>query len=84
MLKRNGKYYFMWSEGGWTGPDYCVAYAIADSPFGPFKREAKILQRDPNIGTGAGHHSVVKGRERMNGTSFIIAIHWVKRMETLV
>ena len=44
MLKRNGKYYFMWSEGGWTGPDYCVAYAIADSPFGPFKREAKILQ----------------------------------------
>ena len=23
--------------------------------------EAKILQRDPNIGTGAGHHSVVKG-----------------------
>ena len=61
MLKCNGKYYFMWSEGGWTGPDYCVAYAIADSPFGPFKREAKILQRDPNIGTGAGHHSVVKG-----------------------
>ena len=61
MLKRNGKYYFMWSEGGWTGPDYCVAYAIADSPFGPFKREAKILQRDPKIGTGAGHHSVVKG-----------------------
>ena len=61
MLKRNGKYYFMWWEGGWTGPDYCVAYAIADSPFGPFKREAKILQRDPNIGTGAGHHSVVKG-----------------------
>ena len=24
------------------------------------------------------------GIERMNGTSFIIAIHWVKRMETLV
>ena len=61
MLRHRGKYYFMWSEGGWTGPDYCVAYAIADSPFGPFKREAKILQRDPNIGTGAGHHSVVKG-----------------------
>lgn len=61
MLKRNGKYYFMWSEGGWTGPDYCVAYAIADSPFGPFERVGKILERDDNIGTGAGHHSVVKG-----------------------
>lgn len=32
MFKKNGKYYFMWSEGGWTGPDYKVAYAISDSP----------------------------------------------------
>lgn len=59
MFIRNGKYYFMWSEGGWTGPDYSVAYAIADSPFGPFKRIDKILQQDPGIATGAGHHSVI-------------------------
>ena len=59
MFTRNGKYYFMWSEGGWTGPDYSVAYAIADSPFGPFKRTAKILQQDPKVATGAGHHSVI-------------------------
>lgn len=59
MFIREGKYYFMWSEGGWTGPDYCVAYAIADSPFGPFKRIDKILQQDPAIATGAGHHSVI-------------------------
>jgi beta-xylosidase len=56
----DGKYYFMWSEGGWTGPDYSVAYAVADSPFGPFKRIGKILQQDPAIATGAGHHSVIK------------------------
>lgn len=62
MLKRNGKYYFMWSEGGWTGPNYCVAYAIADSPYGPFKRIGKILQQDSSIATGAGHHSVIKGK----------------------
>jgi len=59
MFIRNGKYYFMWSEGGWTGPDYSVAYAVADSPFGPFKRAGKILQQDPAIATGAGHHSVI-------------------------
>jgi beta-xylosidase len=59
MFIRNGKYYFMWSEGGWTGPDYSVAYAIADSPYGPFKRVGKILQQDPSIATGAGHHSVI-------------------------
>lgn len=60
MLKRKGKYYFMWSEGGWGGPDYCVAYAIADSPFGPFCRVGKILQQDPAVATGAGHHSVIQ------------------------
>jgi beta-xylosidase len=59
MFIREGKYYFMWSEGGWTGPDYSVAYAVADSPFGPFKRIGKILQQDPAIATGAGHHSVI-------------------------
>lgn len=60
MFIRNGKYYFMWSEGGWTGPNYSVAYAIADSPFGPFKRVGKILQQDPKVARGAGHHSVIQ------------------------
>ena len=50
----------MWSEGGWTGPNYSVAYAIGDSPFGPFERIGKILQQDPSIATGAGHHSVIR------------------------
>ncbi|MBC9915390.1 glycoside hydrolase family 43 protein [Chitinophaga varians] len=59
MFVKNGKYYFMWSEGGWTGPDYCVAYAIADSPVGPFKRIGKILEQDQTIARGAGHHSVI-------------------------
>ena len=59
MFRKNNKYYFMWSEGGWTGPNYSVAYAIADSPFGPFKRVGKILQQDSTIANGAGHHSVI-------------------------
>jgi beta-xylosidase len=60
MFIRNDKYFFMWSDGGWTGPDYSVAYAISDSPFGPFERIGKILQQDPSIATGAGHHSVIR------------------------
>ncbi|MCM5528225.1 glycoside hydrolase family 43 protein [Parasegetibacter sp. NRK P23] len=59
MFIRNQKYYFMWSEGGWTGPDYRVAYAIADSPFGPFQRIGTVLQQDPAVARGAGHHSVI-------------------------
>ena len=59
MAKRKGVYYFMWSEGGWTGPDYSVAYAMSSSPLGPFKRVGKILQQDSKVARGAGHHSVV-------------------------
>ncbi len=60
MLLKDGKYYFMWSEGGWTGPNYAVAYAVGTSPFGPFTRVGKILQQDPSVATGAGHHSVLQ------------------------
>lgn len=60
MFIRDGKYYFMWSEGGWGGPNYQVAYAIADSPFGPFDRIGVVLKQDPSVATGAGHHSLIK------------------------
>jgi beta-xylosidase len=59
MLLKDDRYYFMWSEGGWTGPNYAVAYAVADSPLGPFTRVGRILQQDPAVATGAGHHSVL-------------------------
>lgn len=59
MFRKDNKYYFMWSEGGWTGPNYSVAYAVADTPFGPFQRIGKILQQDSTVATGAGHHSVL-------------------------
>jgi beta-xylosidase len=59
MFEKDSKFYFMWSEGGWTGPDYRVAYAMSDSPFGPFERIGTVLQQDTTVATGAGHHSVL-------------------------
>ena len=59
LVKRNGKYYLMWSEGFWGGPDYSVSYAIADSPTGPFVRRDKVLAQDPAIARGAGHNAVL-------------------------
>ena len=70
MLCRDGKYYFMWSEGGYWTDDYCVAYAVADTPFGPFERKATILKSDYVHGTGPGHHSVVK-----HGDDYYIIYH---------
>jgi beta-xylosidase len=72
MIQRGGIYYLMWSEGGWTGPDYSVAYAMGPSPVGPFKPMGKILQQDFRIARGAGHHSVVQ----VPGTDeWVIAYH---------
>jgi len=72
MLKRNGEYYFMWSEGGWGDSSYGVAYARSKSPTGPFVRIGKILGTDPAVGKGAGHHSVL----RLPGTDeYVICYH---------
>ena len=64
MFFKNDKVYFMWSEGGWTGPTYKVAYAIADSIGGPFTRIGTVIEWDPEIATGAGHHSILKLPDR--------------------
>ena len=59
IFLRKGVYYFMWSEGNWTGPSYKVAYAISKNVAGPYKRIGTILQSDETIATGAGHNSVI-------------------------
>lgn len=53
MHKYNGKYYFSYS----TGTTHTIAYAIGDSPTGPFTYKGKILE--PVIGWTT-HHSVVE------------------------
>lgn len=59
LFQRHGKYYFMWSEGGWTNGTYKVAYGIADKITGPFQRIGTILESDESVATGAGHNSVI-------------------------
>ena len=57
MIKREGKYYFLWSSGKWNKGDYHVNYGVADSPFGPFEKEAEILCTDHVIANSPGHNS---------------------------
>lgn len=59
MFVRKGKYYLMWSEGGWTNGTYKVAYGVSDNVFGPFEKKSTILVADEAVATGAGHHSVI-------------------------
>lgn len=51
--KYNGKYYFSYS----TGDTHLIAYAIGDSPYGPFTYEGVIL--NPVVGW-TNHHSITK------------------------
>ncbi len=60
MIKRRGKYYLMWSEGGWGDHSYLAAYGVSDNPYGPFAYGGKILENNPEVANGAGHHSVLK------------------------
>ncbi|EOZ98657.1 Xylosidase/arabinosidase [Indibacter alkaliphilus LW1] len=51
--KHNGKYYFSYS----TGDTHNIAYAIGDSPYGPFTYEGVILKP---VQGWTNHHSIAK------------------------
>lgn len=53
MHKYNGKYYFSYS----TGDTHLLAYAIGDSPMGPFTYVDKILEPVKGWTT---HHSIAE------------------------
>jgi len=60
MVKRKGVYYLMWSEGGWGNSTYRAAYGMSDNPYGPFEYAGRILENNPEVALGAGHHSVLQ------------------------
>ncbi|MGM1060388.1 family 43 glycosylhydrolase [Saccharothrix sp. Mg75] len=61
VLKRNGTYYFTWSENDTRDEDYRVAYATGPSPLGPWTKRGVVLQKRLDLGVkGPGHHSVVR------------------------
>ncbi len=70
VIKRNGVYYLMWSEGNWNAADdknaYRVKYARASSPMGPFLQppDNTILASNRELGIiGPGHHSIIREPE---------------------
>lgn len=61
VFKRNGKYYLSWSEFDTRDPRYSVAYAVSDSPLGPFVKAAQNpILKGKGVVKGAGHHSIVQ------------------------
>jgi len=61
MIKRNGIYYFMWSQNDARDVNYQVAYGIAKSPLGPIQVPAdNVILQKRGRAVGTGHHSVVQ------------------------
>jgi beta-xylosidase len=61
VIKRNGIYYFMWSQNDARDERYQIAYGTSKSPLGPIEIPADnvILQKHGRA-VGTGHHAVVQ------------------------
>jgi len=61
MFKRNGLYYFMWSQNDARDTRYQVAYGTSRSPLGPiFIPDDNVILRKRGRVVGTGHHSVIQ------------------------
>ncbi|MDN3585944.1 family 43 glycosylhydrolase [Pedobacter aquatilis] len=61
MIKKDNRYFLMYSAGKAIDETYKIGYAVGESPFGPFTTgvNSPILQTIPSTRTiGPGHHTV--------------------------
>ncbi|MDN3670444.1 family 43 glycosylhydrolase [Echinicola jeungdonensis] len=71
MIKRDGKYFLMYSHGKCTNGTYQVRYSVGDTPYGPWTEgtESPILTTTEDSTTlGPGHHTVFSE----NGQDYIL------------
>lgn len=61
MIKRQGRYYLIYSGSGADTPDYAVGYATANKPMGPFTRAPHnpIVRRGEGV-FGPGHGCAIR------------------------
>lgn len=84
MLKRNGKYYFMWSEGGWGSPDYRVPMPLPTLLSGRSIARESFFSRMPMWLPVPDIIQWCVEKVRTNGTSFTTVARWEKRQQTAV
>ena len=61
LAARSGKYYLFYSGNDFSTSEYGIGVAIANSPFGPFRKMSKPLLRSTKEWSGPGHPSVAVG-----------------------
>lgn len=58
MLKRNGIYHFMWSEGDWVNGSYHVCTSSSTDPL-EINPNGKVILSSSEIAEGAGHNGYI-------------------------
>lgn len=63
VMKLKGKYYLFYSANHFENIDYSMGYAVADSPYGPWKKQKEnpILHRSIVNENGSGHGDFFEG-----------------------
>jgi len=72
-IKRNGKYFLMYSSGDCRLGSYAVHYSVSDNPEGPFtpgKNNPILSTTSDGSVDGPGHHSILK-----EGDDYYIVYH---------
>lgn len=72
-IKRNGKYFLIYSSGDCRLSSYAVHYSVSDKPEGPFipgKNSPILVTNTDGSIDGPGHHSVLK-----EGNDYYIVYH---------
>lgn len=81
VLRRDGRYWCLYSGGSWRSAEYGVSFAVADSPTGPFREPAAdgptVLRGVPGRVLGPGHCSVVTDRA---GAEWLVYHAWDPNM----
>ena len=73
LLLRDGRYYLFYSLGSWGKDDYRVAWAVGDSPAGPFEEGPGFLLESTADVKGPGHHNFFRGPD---GKDWVIYHGW--------
>jgi len=77
VVKRDGRYWCLYSGGAWTKATYGVSYGVADAPLGPFLEPQTsgpaLLRSRPGELEGPGHNSVVRGPD---GSDYLVYHAW--------
>lgn len=65
VIKLDGKYYLFYSGCDYQSIDYAVGYAVADTPFGPWRKYAgnPIIHRSLVGENGSGHGDFFMGND---------------------